>query len=156
MVRPSLTTSAAALAGWSLPRKPEPDEPGRDGRRRSTPLGVFTVDASDTTEPVENAMRNGRIFIDLQKSDAHGNVPASVGTHRDMFLLRLQLVEGMRVGIYDYDVDDHGRDDCWTGEATAVYDHDADRWTFEVDEATLRHESDIILDTADARRRDDS
>lgn len=87
-------------------------------------------------------LRAGRVYLDLCKSDIHGNIPATLGTTRDLQRLGIDLVEGTRVAIYYDDVDSDGRDDYWLGEATAVFDSDSGRWTFKVDEATLRHESD--------------
>jgi hypothetical protein len=92
-----------------------------------------------------------RVFVDFQKTDANnGNLVPTFGTRRDLARLGIGLEEGLRLSVYDADADfDDARDDL-IAEVRAVWEPIGQRWTLEIVEGTLRHESEVLLSQAEA------
>ena len=86
----------------------------------------------------------GRIYADLQKTDAERRVKLTVvGTRRDLLEQGRELREGSTLHLSSDDLDELGRRDDLVFDGVAHSDEDGQIWTAIVDWDSIRHESEL-------------
>jgi hypothetical protein len=77
------------------------------------------------------------------KKDTLGRILlTTLGTLEDLRKQRVELHEGMQLNVYTDDADDQGSADNLLAEGTVHYDQEARCWVLELNEDSIRHESD--------------
>lgn len=66
----------------------------------------------------------------------------TIGTWEDLRADGVVLVEGMRLGFYDFDANDAGEPDWLIFEGTIHQDPEDGRWYAKIETGSFRHESD--------------
>jgi hypothetical protein len=83
------------------------------------------------------------ITVDLHKTDDFGMVRMNTGATRyDLERLGIVMAEGLRVKVRSEDGDGNGNRDDLIAAATVRRNPITGEWVFEIDDATMRHESD--------------
>lgn len=79
----------------------------------------------------------------MKTDDLRRVVLTTLGTHQDLAKYGITLQEGMSLDVYSDDADDKGQPDNLVASGAVRYDQARSRWTLEIDDKGVRHESDI-------------
>lgn len=85
-----------------------------------------------------------RIYVDFQHVDDENNVLPTGSTRDDLTDAGIDLKEDLIIPVYDMDAVNGARDDL-IGLVKTRWNAAAHRWTFEVLEDTVQHESEVRL-----------
>jgi hypothetical protein len=89
------------------------------------------------------------VSVDFMRTDWERRVRLDLpGTCRALQRWGIELVDGLRLVLYDEDADADGRIDDLVAVGTVRYDRDEDRWVAEIDWEKLIHVSDLPPDEA--------
>jgi hypothetical protein len=82
------------------------------------------------------------IYVDLTKTDAHGNVPlTTLGTRRDLERHGIKLADGMQLYVYDIDENEGGERDDLFAFVNVHWDADLGHWSVQVPAGGVRRVS---------------
>jgi hypothetical protein len=87
---------------------------------------------------------NGRVYADLQKTDAERRVKlTTIGTREDLQKYGIELEEGLLLHLYADDEDEQGRRDDLIFDGVAHFDIESRTWAATIDWTAIRHESEL-------------